>query len=1175
MKADTLLFQTVGCICGALIIGAALRPEIGWCDTVASLYSAEGGVEFQQANPYSKSWIQAKTGQNFAPGDRIRTLKSSRAAVRFKSGYLVRMAEKTTMTFDASSSQDKEENVGLLDGILYFFSRKPEKSPRVSTNHLSASVRGTEFVVEAKPNSTRVSVIDGLVIAKNDTGETSAGRGEQVLAEKGKTLALSKIVDLPGIVQWAVSFPSLLSASDIPELQNSSDGKWQGNVRHAMQDEERSQLELAISDLGDESKDSSCGWYVYRAALAFRTGQIDYAEACLNRARDMSANLSEEDRTVFETTFLSLKAMATMLSGRLAEADGLVEKAKATSPHSFTAWIADSYLNQAAGKISDATYSANQALKLNSSSPLAQTRVAELLLASANEKEALNIISEVLQNNADNSYAQALKGFALLSQGNAKDSATSFETAIALDPSVGNYRLGLGLAKIKMGQLDTGRRYLEEAANLEPNYSLVRSYLGKAYFEEEKEELASNELDRAIILDKEDPTPFLYRAHLNLSKHRPVEALSDIENSIDLNDNRAVFRSRFLLDQDLGARTANLGRIYQTLGFSELARLSAMKTLAKDYGNYSAHFLLADSYKDKYLTDRARVTESIIGRLLVPMTFNANSVQLAGPSALNEYSTMFDRPDERSSVAMSGNTQTETITGQLSHSRSSEEVGFNLGYSGSNREGYRANDFERFHQGFFQGQYQTDLQNTVLWDGAVGWESKGDIDSNFDPHAEDPDYNSELKSYLARIGYRHNFGHGIQLIAQALVNEGDTDTEDEHNSLRLRLLEVLEKGKPVSNRPYMLDITTSENLDREDMLTRGDLQLIVNSDIASHVLGISGKYQDIDANEQGVVTDPGSAQSMAFTRNRSLSSSAALTQDSLHLFSYNTWHLADWLDFDTGVVYTRTSLGPNIDSIPYVDHTISRDSLDPKLGLIASFDTATTIRASYTSLFDSTARGGLGQLEPTFVGGFNQLYDAIPGTAQDIFALGLDQKIGSSSYLGGDLLYRKLSLKLPVFDGGFSFDRATGELKDKIFENIDAGGAEISRTDFYYYQVLRRDLVLALEYAWEYFNDESVLADTSTNRVQTALRYFHPSGVFAQISPVWRYQERGGDVDPKTTRNFVMLDMGLGYEFAARRGRVQFDLLNVTDYNFDYSLINNEQQIFPRIGGLLSARYNF
>ena len=78
--------------------------------------------------------------------------------------------------------------------------------------------------------------------------------------------------------------------------------------------------------------------------------------------------------------------------------------------------------------------------------------------------------------------------------------------------------------------------------------------------------------------------------------NRPVEALHDLQKSIELNDNRAVYRSRLLLDEDLAARSANLGRIYNDLGFQQLALVEGWKSVNTDPANYSAHRFLADSY---------------------------------------------------------------------------------------------------------------------------------------------------------------------------------------------------------------------------------------------------------------------------------------------------------------------------------------------------------------------------------------------------------------------------------------------------------------------------------------------------------------------------------------------------------------------------------------------------
>jgi hypothetical protein len=105
---------------------------------------------------------------------------------------------------------------------------------------------------------------------------------------------------------------------------------------------------------------------------------------------------------------------------------------------------------------------------------------------------------------------------------------------------------------------------MEIAASLDPGQSLVRSYLGKAYFEAKRGPLDSREYEVAQGLDPKDPTPWLYDAIAKQTTNQPVEALHSFQQAIDLNDNRAVYRSRLLLDADLAARSG-LGRIYTDL----------------------------------------------------------------------------------------------------------------------------------------------------------------------------------------------------------------------------------------------------------------------------------------------------------------------------------------------------------------------------------------------------------------------------------------------------------------------------------------------------------------------------------------------------------------------------------------------------------------------------------
>ena len=154
------------------------------------------------------------------------------------------------------------------------------------------------------------------------------------------------------------------------------------------------------------------------------------------------------------------------------------------------------------------------------------------------------------------------------------------------------------------------------ATLLEPKVSLYHSYLGKAFYEAKEDKLTEQQLALAKELDPRDPTPYFYDAIRKQSVNRPVEALEDLQKSIDLNDNRAVYRSRFLLDEDLAARGAALGRIYREQGFQQLALVEGWKSLSQDPTDYTAHRLLSDSYSVLPRHEIARVSELLQSQLL-------------------------------------------------------------------------------------------------------------------------------------------------------------------------------------------------------------------------------------------------------------------------------------------------------------------------------------------------------------------------------------------------------------------------------------------------------------------------------------------------------------------------------------------------------------------------------
>src|SRR5207244_4454556 len=93
---------------------------------------------------------------------------------------------------------------------------------------------------------------------------------------------------------------------------------------------------------------------------------------------------------------------------------------------------------------------------------------------------------------------------------------------------------------------------------------------------------ARKDLARAKELDPNDPTPWIYSAIENRQDSRINEAVRDLEKSIELNDNRRIYRSQFLLDQDRAMRSANLAAIYQDDGMDDLSVREAARGVEDD-----------------------------------------------------------------------------------------------------------------------------------------------------------------------------------------------------------------------------------------------------------------------------------------------------------------------------------------------------------------------------------------------------------------------------------------------------------------------------------------------------------------------------------------------------------------------------------------------------------------
>jgi cytochrome c-type biogenesis protein CcmH/NrfG len=333
-----------------------------------------------------------------------------------------------------------------------------------------------------------------------------------------------------------------------------------------------------------------------RAAELLALGRIDEARLILESGAETAAGLA-------------IQSVVAIALNDLEAAQNYADSATAINANSPAVAIAMSYVKQAKLELEEAQAVIETALGTETGNALLWARAGELRLMSGRNREALAAANNASKLDPNSSQANLVNGFAALSTFDTAQAMASFKVAIALNSADPMGYLGLGLARISGGDLEAGRHDLEVAVSLDSNNAILRSYLGKAYFEEKRSPLDAQQYSIAKELDPLDPTPYLYDGILKQTENDPVGALRDVEKSIELNGNRAVYRSRLLLDSDKAARSVSSARIYSDLGFQQLALVEGWKSVNTDPTNSSAHRFLADSYSVLPRHEVARVSE--------------------------------------------------------------------------------------------------------------------------------------------------------------------------------------------------------------------------------------------------------------------------------------------------------------------------------------------------------------------------------------------------------------------------------------------------------------------------------------------------------------------------------------------------------------------------------------
>ncbi|HLP78430.1 MAG TPA: FecR family protein, partial [Candidatus Paceibacterota bacterium] len=183
-------------------------------NTPSRLIESAGQVEFVSSG--GTNWQPAAVGLALKPGDRIRTLERSRAAVQLSDRSVIRLDQRTTLEI-LPPQRSERKRFGLPGGAVYFFNREKPADVEFDTPLAAGAIRGTEFLLEVADANAAVhlALIDGLVSLQTTNGEINIQRGDDLLLTPGRPPQKTSLVNAAAKIQWALYYPAVVDPDEL------------------------------------------------------------------------------------------------------------------------------------------------------------------------------------------------------------------------------------------------------------------------------------------------------------------------------------------------------------------------------------------------------------------------------------------------------------------------------------------------------------------------------------------------------------------------------------------------------------------------------------------------------------------------------------------------------------------------------------------------------------------------------------------------------------------------------------------------------------------------------------------------------------------------------------------------------------------------------------------------
>jgi tetratricopeptide (TPR) repeat protein len=848
-------------------------------------------------------------------------------------------------------------------------------------------------------------------------------------------------------------------------------------------------------------------------------GKIDEAKSFLTDSR-----ISGRDTAIAHSLLSQIYLAQNNKEQALSEAAAAL-RANADSPMA----------RMTAGLVKIAYFDLPEATKLLERSLSADPRfleayvyLARLWLGSDYLDRAWEIIGKAMEISKTDSEVLSLAGFIRLGYRDFHKASALFTEAVKNDPGFGEPHIGLANIAFRNRNFGLGLTEMLTATLLEPRVSLYQSSLGKALYQTRSFDKALEVYDYAKTLDPNDPTPYLYKGIALSDLYRPGEAIQEINKSIELNDNMAVFRSRLALDRDLAVRNTDLSRAYNQLGMSDWAYSKALTAVKKDPLNPSAHLFLSSQFLNTGSRTDAGLAEFLMYRLLAPAnesTFTGETYTYA-----KDYTPMFEMPYARVEASAGIGTWTDHPAPIQDHFI---EVyggwpGLALDAYGlyANDPGFRRiNDNSGQFLGSVEGKFEPTIKDSFY--AAYSYDKARSGDNTYPDDfyfQNDPYWRSRSNSNSVESGYVHRFSPEAVFIGY--FNWGNTvDVNTDYIVYPYYF-----------DNMYWHDSEDFNNVQLQQRLKLGDHTLIGGFDYFTGSLDYF--YHEWYSFTYGP-PPINITKSYLETPDRATS-----------VYVRDYWRICPNLIAELGI--SGDFISSSRSGYPA---SISSSTANPLVGLNYEIDKSNTLRFAYLSYVNDHSFF-TGSLAPSEVAGFPSMVNAAGFDGSKVKELGFAWEsqwnpltftvFRLTAYRVDDPQFveypYEFDWRLEHFDGLFTVNRL---LTSSLGLSAGVAGKIVS---------MRAPMGVPSEiFATGNFNEISG---------NIALSYMHPSGWFASIRDTVVHQDLGGLSDPgdpslaqhqkQLGEPFNLVDITFGKYFANKRGSVSLAITNIFNQHFCY-----------------------